>query len=93
MDNKTDTNAYITELADNMEIQLSKMRIESCSGGNFVKGIINGSHDIIDIQVEDSPFIKDDIPMLLDLIKIAFNQAKQEAVNEAYEIFINKLGD
>ena len=81
----------LTEIFKQSEDELEEMRIESCAGGNFVKVIINGLANIIDIQVEDSPFIKDDIPMLLDLIKIAFNQAKEELVYKTQEKLVQKF--
>jgi DNA-binding YbaB/EbfC family protein len=80
----------LTEIFKESEVKLEEMRIESCSGGNFVKVIINGLGNIIDIKVEDSPFIKDDIPMLLDLIKIAFNQAKEKVIEKTREKLLLK---
>jgi DNA-binding YbaB/EbfC family protein len=57
------------------------------AGGGFVKVTVNGHFQIIQIEYEDSPLIKEDIKMYNDLLIAAFNVAV-EKVKDKVAIFI-----
>ena len=58
------------EMAAQTFDELSNIIIESESGSGFVKIKSNGLGEIKEILVEDNELVKQDIPMLLSLIKI-----------------------
>ena len=61
------------EMAAQTFDELSNIIIESESGSGFVKIKSNGLGEIKEILVEDNELVKQDIPMLLSLIKISLN--------------------
>lgn len=67
---------------DKIYEKMKELRVTSCSGGDFVKLTLDGLGRIISLTCEDSPLIKDDIPMLMDLVKAAYNSAREKMDEE-----------
>jgi len=61
------------------------------SGGGFVKVTINGDFQIINIEYENSEFIKEDLNTFRDLIISAFNNASAKMKSEIQKEFSSTL--
>lgn len=66
--------------------ELSRMLIKAETGTGFVKMKMTGFGRITEIEVEDNEIIKNDISMLLDLLKMCFNQIQEKRELETKEI-------
>jgi len=58
--------------------KLKKIEITGQAGGEFIKVKIDYQGNILKIDFEDNPHIKEDIAMLLDLVKMAYNSARSK---------------
>ena len=68
------------EMQANMEKvkkELAKTEIIGTSGGDMVKVIMNGKHQVNRVEIDES-VMKDDKEMLEDLIVVAINDANQQ---------------
>ena len=84
------------EMAAQTFDELSNIIIESESGSGFVKIKSNGLGEIKEILVEDNELVKQDIPMLLSLIKISLNISnvkRTEKEKEVFDRFVLKYKD
>lgn len=59
--------------------QLEDSRHEGSAGGGMVKVILSGKHDLISLSINPEVVNADDVPMLEDLVKAAFTQARNSA--------------
>lgn len=82
-----------TKTMDNIMDEIKQLKMEADAGGGFVKVLINYTGDILKITCEDNPYIKDDIPILLDLVRLAYNSAKNKLVDRSAEIIKNYITD
>ncbi len=57
---------------------LKNVTLSTESGAGMVKTTINGNREIIDLQIDESLFTKDDKEMVQDLVVAAVNKALQE---------------
>lgn len=58
-----------------MQEELQRARVEGQAGGGMVKVTLNGAYEVVALQIEPSVVDKDDVSMLEDLIRAAFNDA------------------
>lgn len=65
--------------------EASNLTAEASSGGGMVKVVVNGKHQVVDLQIEKEVVNPDEVEMLQDLIKAALNEAEnkiQETIKE-----------
>ena len=63
------------DMQENMQRELSEMRVEGSSGGGMVVITVDGTKNLISIKLDPEVVDKDDVEMLQDLIAAAFNDA------------------
>lgn len=63
------------EMQEKLQKELAEMRVEGSSGGGMVDVTLDGSKNLISIQIDPEVVNKEDIEMLQDLIMAAFNDA------------------
>ena len=79
------------EMQANMEKvkkELAKTEIIGTSGGDMVKVIMNGKHQVNRVEIDES-VMKDDKEMLEDLIVVAINDANQRVEDVTKERMSN----
>ncbi len=64
--------------------ELANMQIEGQSGAGMVKVTMNGQHELLRVNIDDS-LMGDDKEMLEDLIAAAVNDASQKLAAESKE--------
>lgn len=79
------------EMQDNLQKQLSEMRIEGSSGGGMVIVTLDGSKNLLSVKLDPEVVNKDDVDMLQDLITAAFNDASAK-VDEEVSQKVGALG-
>ncbi len=63
--------------------ELKSLRVESSVGGGVVKAVVDGTGELISIQINPIVVDPNDVEMLQDLIVSAVNEAREQAVAEA----------
>ncbi len=63
------------EMQEKLQKEMAEMRVEGSSGGGMVTVTVDGSKNLISIQIDPEVVNKEDIEMLQDLIIAAFNDA------------------
>lgn len=63
------------EMQEKLQKEMAEMRVEGSSGGGMVTVTLDGSKNLISIQIDPEVVNKEDIEMLQDLIIAAFNDA------------------
>lgn len=63
------------DMQENMQRELSEMRVEGSSGGGMVVITVDGTKNLTSIKLDPEVVDKDDVEMLQDLIAAAFNDA------------------
>ncbi|MCS6829145.1 MAG: YbaB/EbfC family nucleoid-associated protein [Armatimonadota bacterium] len=63
--------------------ELKNLRIESSVGGGVVKAVVDGTGELIAIEINPVVVDPNDVEMLQDLIVSAVNEAREQAVAEA----------
>jgi DNA-binding YbaB/EbfC family protein len=63
------------EMQENMQRELSEMRVEGTSGGGMVVVTLDGTKSLLSVKLDPEVVDKDDVEMLEDLITAAFNDA------------------
>lgn len=58
--------------------EIASMRIEGTSGGGLVRVVMNGQHELAEVEIDPSVFGEDDREMLQDLVAAAVNDASQK---------------
>lgn len=77
------------EMQKNMQAaqdEIAKMEIEGQAGGDLVKVVMTGKHELVKVSIDDS--IMDDKEMLEDLMAAAVNSA----VRRVEEVTQEKMG-
>lgn len=63
------------EMQENLRKELEQLRVEGSSGGGMVSVVLDGTKNLISLQIDSEVVNKDDVEMLRDLIVAAFNDA------------------
>jgi len=63
------------EMKEKLQKELAEMRVEGSSGGGMVMVTLDGTKNLISLNIDPEVVNKDDIEMLQDLIIAAFNDA------------------
>lgn len=62
---------------------LEEKEYEASAGGNAVTAKVNGKHQVVSVNLDESVVDPDDIEMLQDLIVLAINNAMAQAQEES----------
>ena len=76
------------EMQDRIQKESAEMRVEGSSGGGMVTVTLDGTKNLVSIQIDPEVVNKDDVDMLQDLIIAAFNDAN----TKVDEVMSQKLG-
>lgn len=63
------------EMQEKLQKELVEMRVEGSSGGGMVNVVLDGTKNLISIEIDPEVVTKDDVGMLQDLVTAAFNDA------------------
>ena len=76
--------------AQKMQQELLRMQQEqetktytASAGGGMVTAIVNGKHELVDMQINPEAVDPDDVEMLQDMVIAAVNEAMRTADNDA----------
>jgi len=69
--------------------EIKSMTAEATAGGNVVKVVVNGDHQIVSLEIDPKAVDPDDVEMLQDLIIAASN----EAMRKMEELSSAKMGN
>ncbi|MFP4083141.1 MAG: YbaB/EbfC family nucleoid-associated protein [Candidatus Aminicenantes bacterium] len=79
------------EMQEKLRKEMEEMRMEGSSGGGMVTVTMDGTKNLISIQIDPEVVNKEDIGMLQDLIIAAFNDAGAK-VDEKLSEKLGSLG-
>ncbi|MFB0565343.1 MAG: YbaB/EbfC family nucleoid-associated protein [Candidatus Aminicenantaceae bacterium] len=63
------------EMKDKLQKELAEMRVEGSSGGGMVTLTLDGTKNLISLQIDPEVVNKEEVDMLQDLVIAAFNDA------------------
>ena len=82
--------AAMMKQAQKMQQELLRMQQEqetktytASAGGGMVTAIVNGKHELVDMQINPEAVDPDDVEMLQDMVIAAVNEAVRTADNDA----------
>lgn len=76
------------EMQEKIARQMEEMEIEASSGGGAVTVVMNGKKELVSLSIKKDVVDPEDVEMLEDLIKAAFNEAHRRIDEEMQ----NELG-
>lgn len=79
----------LEEQANAAKARVSAISATGSAGGGMVKITLNGSMEILGVEISPEAVDPDDIPMLEDLVKAAFNDASSR-VSETVKTELTK---
>ncbi|UMZ75219.1 YbaB/EbfC family nucleoid-associated protein [Natranaerofaba carboxydovora] len=62
-----------------MQEEMKDKTVEATSGGEAVTAVVNGSKEVVDIEIDPDAVDPDDVEMLEDLVLAAVNEAMKKA--------------
>ena len=62
-----------------MQQELENTNYTAAAGGGMVKAVVNGKHELVDLQINPEAVDPDDVDMLQDMIIAAVNEAMRTA--------------
>ena len=62
-----------------MQQELENTNYTAAAGGGMVKAVVNGKHELVDLQITPEAVDPDDVDMLQDMIIAAVNEAMRTA--------------
>jgi nucleoid-associated protein EbfC len=75
-----------------LQAEREKKEYQGSSGGNMVTVMINGKGEMTSIKLDSSIIDKDEVEMLEDLIRAAFNEAKKKMDDDAADSISSVMG-
>jgi len=63
----------------NLQNELKEREYTASSGGGMVTATVNGSHELVNLEIKPEALDPDDVEMLQDMIIAAVNAASSEA--------------
>lgn len=72
--------------------ELKNLRVQSSVGGGVVKAVVDGTGELISIEINPVVVDPNDVEMLQDLIVSAVNEAREQAVAEATKRMVSLPG-
>lgn len=70
------------QMQDQMQRQMSAIRVEGSAGGGMVKAEMSGNKEILSITIDKEAVDPNDVEMLQDLVKAAVNEAARKVDEE-----------
>ena len=70
------------QMQDQMQKQMSSIRVEGSAGGGMVKAEMSGSKELLSITIDKEAVDPEDVEMLQDLVKAAVNEATRKVDEE-----------
>jgi DNA-binding YbaB/EbfC family protein len=70
------------QMQDQMQRQMSTLRVEGTAGGGMVKAEMSGSKEVLSITIDKEAVDPNDVEMLQDLVKAAVNEAGRKVDEE-----------
>jgi nucleoid-associated protein EbfC len=70
------------QMQDQMQRQMSSIRVEGTAGGGMVKAEMNGNKELLAITIDKEAVDPEDVDMLQDLVKAAVNEAARKVDEE-----------
>lgn len=70
------------QMQDQMQRQMTSIRVEGTAGGGMVKAEMSGNKELISITIDKEAVDPDDVEMLQDLVKAAVNEASRKVDEE-----------
>ena len=62
-----------------MQQELENTNYTAAAGGGMVKAVVNGKHELVDLQINPEAVDPDDVDMLQDMVIAAVNEAMRTA--------------
>ena len=62
-----------------MQQDLENTNYTAAAGGGMVKAVVNGKHELVDLQINPEAVDPDDVDMLQDMVIAAVNEAMRTA--------------
>lgn len=66
-----------------MQQELQEKEYTAAAGGGVVTAVVNGKHELKNLEIDSEAVDPDDVEMLQDLIVAAVNEAMRSADNDA----------
>ena len=70
------------QMQDQMQRQMTTIRVEGTAGGGMVKAEMNGNKELLSITIDKEAVDPEDVEMLQDLVKAAVNEAARKVDEE-----------
>jgi DNA-binding YbaB/EbfC family protein len=70
------------QMQDQMQRQMTSIRVEGSAGGGMVKAEMSGNKELLSIIIDKEAVDPDDVEMLQDLVKAAVNEAARKVDEE-----------
>ena len=70
------------QMQDQMQRQMTTIRVEGTAGGGMVKAEMNGNKELLSIVIDKEAVDPSDVEMLQDLVKAAVNEAARKVDEE-----------
>ena len=70
------------QMQDQMQRQMSSIRVEGAAGGGMVKAEMSGNKELLAITIDKEAVDPNDVEMLQDLVKAAINEAARKVDEE-----------
>ena len=66
-----------------MQQELENTNYTAAAGGGMVKAVVNGKHELVELQINPEAVDPDDVEMLQDMVIAAVNEAMRTADSAA----------
>ena len=70
------------EMQEKIAREMAELQVEASSGGGAVNVVMNGKKELVGLSIKKEAVDPDDLEMLEDLIKAAFNEATRRVDEE-----------
>ncbi|MBV8517197.1 MAG: YbaB/EbfC family nucleoid-associated protein [Acidobacteria bacterium] len=70
------------QMQDQMQRQMSSIKVEGTAGGGMVKATMSGNKELLELTIDKEAVDPDDVEMLQDLVKAAINEAARKVDEE-----------
>jgi len=73
------------EMQEKLQKEMAEMRVEGSSGGGMVNAVLDGTKNLLSLEINPEVVNKEDVEMLQDLIIAAYNDAAAKVDDELSE--------
>lgn len=70
------------EMQERIAREMAELQVEASSGGGAVTVVLNGKKELVSLSISKEAVDPEDVEMLEDLIKAAFNEAARRVDEE-----------